>query len=130
MTVTQKRFRLPPKRTALMKFTGDLEGMEIEVRLDVPVGLFLDIQSMVEEGKAVQIFQRFAGDVLIAWNLEDETGQPVPATVAGMLSLPLAQANIIIQKWAEVVQGLSNPLGGASLNGGQSEPVPSGTMAP
>ena len=96
-----KGFRLQ-KRTARLVFSGDYEGAEVVVRLDVPVSVFLDIQDMVSNEEQLRIFDLFGKKVLEEWNLEDDDGQSLPATADGMKDIPLQFANLMIEQWVEV----------------------------
>jgi len=98
-----KGFRIQ-KRTARLVFSGDYEGAEVVVRLDVPVGVFIDIQDMVanDEQQSLQIFKVFGEKVLEEWNIEDDDGQTLPTNSQGMQKIPLQLANLIIEQWVEV----------------------------
>ena len=44
---TKKRFKLP-HRTALISFEGtDYDGAEVKIKLDVPMSLFLQMETMI-----------------------------------------------------------------------------------
>jgi len=47
---------------------------------------------------------------LMEWNLEDASGEPVPANGAGMLQIPLSLAMLIVQHWIEAVSAVPAPL--------------------
>ena len=104
-----KGFRLQ-KRTARLVFSGDYEGAEVVVRLDVPVSVFLDIQDMVSNEEQLRVFELFGKKVLEEWNVENDEGDSVPATADGMKDIPLEFANQIIQQWVEVSTQPSTPL--------------------
>ena len=104
-----KGFRLQ-KRTARLVFSGDYEGAEVVVRLDVPVSVFIEIQDLVSNEDQFRVFEVFGEKVLEEWNLEDDDGTPVAATAAGMQTIPLDFANTIIEKWVEVSTQPSIPL--------------------
>ena len=104
-----KGFRIQ-KSTARLVFAGDYEGAEIVVRLDVPVSVFIEIQDMVSNEQQLKVFELFGAKVLQEWNLENDDGNPVPATSDGMQTIPLDFANLIIEKWVEVSTQPSAPL--------------------
>ena len=124
-----KGFKLP-ERTALLRFHGDYEGAEATVRRDVPIGIMLDFMGAVSEGpddvgpeRAVEIlglYGKFAEAALMKWNLLDHKGQPIPATPEGMLKVPPAFGNLLIQQWVEVVVNPPVPLGEQLTNGATS----------
>jgi hypothetical protein len=105
-----KGFRLQ-KRTAKLVFSGDYDGAEVVVRLDVPVGVFINIQDLVANSEQLQVFNVFGDKVLTEWNLQDDDGQDIPATAEGMQEIPLSLANLMIEQWVEVTTQPSTPLG-------------------
>jgi hypothetical protein len=112
MVATQKAvngFKIP-KRTARLIFSGDYDGAEVVVRLDVPVATFLDIQNLVSDEEQLKVFELFGDKVLDEWNLEDEDGKPYPPTGLGMNAIPIHLANNILEQWVEVATKVPDPL--------------------
>jgi hypothetical protein len=116
MVATQKAvngfnqaFRIP-KRTARLVFINDYEGAEVVVRLDVPVGTFLQINDMVSHEQQLQVFEVFGEKILDSWNLSDDDGNTIEANGNGMNSIPIDLANQILQQWVEVAVQPSLPL--------------------
>ena len=105
-----KGFRIP-KRTATLILDGDYQGAEVVVRLDVPVGTFLEIQDLVAQEKQLHVFQVFGDSILDTWNLQDENDQGIPADGNGMQMIPIDLANIIVTEWSGVVTEPPDPLG-------------------
>ena len=105
-----KGFRLQ-KRTARLVFSNDYEGAEVVVRLDVPVGVFIEIQDMVANNDQLHVFEVFGEKFLEEWNIQDDDGQAIPATSDGIQAIPLDFANLIIEQWVEVCTNPSAPLG-------------------
>jgi hypothetical protein len=97
------------RRTALLVFEGDYEGLEIRTRLDVPLGLFLEIQTMVEANQSKDILEKFGNEILLNWNLQED-GNDIPADAEGVLQLPLELSTLLIEKWTEVVAKPDDPL--------------------
>ena len=97
------------RRTALLVFDGDYEGLEIRTRLDVPLGLFLEIQTMVEANQSKDILEKFGNEILLSWNLQEE-GKDISADAEGVLQLPLELSTLLIEKWTEVVAKPDDPL--------------------
>ena len=97
------------RRTALLVFDGDYEGLEIRTRLDVPLGLFLDIQTMAEANQSKDVLEKFGNEILLSWNLQEE-GNDVPANAEGIMQLPLELSTLLIEKWTEVVAKPEDPL--------------------
>ena len=97
------------RRTALLVFDGDYEGLEIRTRLDVPLGLFLEIQTMSEANQSKDVLEKFGNEILLSWNLQEE-GNDVPANAEGIMQLPLELSTLLIEKWTEVVAKPEDPL--------------------
>ena len=120
MVATQKAvkgFRIP-KRTARLVFVDTLyEGAEVVVRLDVPVGTFMEIQDLIAAEKQFQVFNLFGESILEDWNLHNDNGKELPATGQGMTALPIDLANTILQQWVEAAVQTPDPLD-LRLNGG------------
>lgn len=77
------------------------------------------------------VFEVFA-EALISWNLEDEDGSPVPATLEGVKAQDIDFLNVIITAWMERVAGISGPLAPASTVGSRSleASMPMETLSP
>tara|TARA_R110000765_G_scaffold137424_4_gene236954 strand:+ start:323 stop:655 length:333 start_codon:yes stop_codon:yes gene_type:complete len=103
-------FRLP-KKTARLLFHDDYEGAEVVVRLDVPLGRFLEIQDLIDDGKQLLVFEVFGESVIDDWNLQDNEGKPLPPNGTGMKGLPIELANLILTEWSEVAVQAPDPLG-------------------
>ena len=120
MVPTQKAvkgFRIP-KRTARLVFVDTLyEGAEVVVRLDVPVGTFMEIQDLIASDRQFQVFNLFGESILEGWNLHNDNGKELPATGQGMTALPIDLANTILQQWVEAAVQTPDPLD-LRLNGG------------
>jgi len=91
---------------------NDWEGAEIVVRLDIPVGVFLNIQDLVASDQQLRVFEVFGDKVLSSWNIEDEDGMVLEANGKGMNGIPIQLANLIVEQWVEVSTQPSLPLGG------------------
>ena len=112
-----KGYRIP-KRTARIVFDGgEYEGAEVRTQLDVPIGLFLEIQEMASSDQSLRVFERFGERALIDWNLLDDDGKAIPANGKGMLAIPIGLGNIIIEQWVEAVANPPAPLPRSSGNG-------------
>ena len=114
-----KRFKLPT-RTLRLVFDEDYGDADVVVKLDVPIGLFIEIQDMVEEGRQLDMFRAFGEKVLVSWNLDDEEGKPLPANAEGMHAITPQFGAMLIQQWAEVVANPPAPLAETSDNGSMS----------
>lgn len=125
-------FKYEP-RIAIMEFEEPYRGLEVRVRLDLPatrqlaILRQLDVLRKAETGTdvaapdRVQVF-RDQMELLISvtdgWNWEDADGSPVPMTVESLMDvIPGNLATSMLNKWAELVNGLSGPLGETSSSG-------------
>lgn len=120
-----------------LNFKDEYAGLEVAVK-SVPTGDLMDLMKMAvtlgSSGKDVKatdmdavssLFSGFAG-ALVSWNLEDEQGVAIPATLAGVNSLEFQFVVMVIMVWVEAVAGVSSDLGKASNSGGtfQGAPIP------
>ena len=106
----KKGFRIPDQ-TAHITFSGtDYDGAEIWVRLNVSFAHYIALREAAEGDDQARMAELFGTEVLMEWNLEDASGEPVPATGEGMLQIPLSLAMLIVQHWIEAVSGVEAPL--------------------
>lgn len=77
----------------------------------------LDLTQRAEDPAAQkELFTTFA-EQIVEWNLEDEADQPVPATVAGLLSQDFAFVMEIIGAWMKEISDVPVPLEPRSTSG-------------
>lgn len=125
----------PPRKRVRLRFPHH-QGLEV-VAKSVPLGTFLAITSLAESagteagtaldlgaameamGDIEELFSMFA-DALVEWNVEDEDGNPVPATLAGLRIQDVGFCLEILRAWMEAIGGVSAPLVPPSAVGGQS----------
>lgn len=124
----------PKRRTFVLRFEDDIyAGLVVKAR-SVKLRSFLRVATLVQMDannvqpedveKFTDLFREFA-KALVEWNLEDEdTGEPVPPTLDGILSQDTDFVMPIIKAWFDGIAGISSPLGVPSSNGGQSEVPP------
>ena len=109
MPQTKKGFRIPDQ-TAHITFSGtDYDGAEIWVRLNVSFAHYIALREAAEGDDQAKMAELFGSEVLMEWNLEDASGEPVPATGDGMLQIPLSLAMLIVQHWIEAVSAVPSP---------------------
>ena len=109
-------FRIP-ERTARLVFDGDYQGLEVVVRLNIPLGVFLHIQDLITKGETGETLKAFADVALLAWNMEDDGGQPIPAHAEGILRVDMDMATRIITEWHKVMVNPPDPLAVKSADG-------------
>ncbi len=110
------------------------EGLEVQAK-SIPSGDFIDLMDSAtkldltsksfsnDDLNAVKfLFEGFA-KALVSWNLEDEFGKAVPATLAGVRDQEFPFLMPIITAWMDAVAGVSADLGKES-GSGEIIPVP------
>lgn len=105
---------------------GEYEGLVVRVR-SVPVGQFMALADLADGidaesiagtsldeaaakfGQIGQLFEALA-DALIEWNVEDDDGQPVPATLEGLYRQDFDLVMFLVGEWIGAMGGISGPL--------------------
>lgn len=118
-------YRLQRKAYRL-RFQGtDLDGLEATVR-SLSTGQLLQLEAArlarAEGGKgsegATREMVELLASELMEWNAEDEdSGEPIPATLDGLLSQDLDVAMAIIAAWQQAMNGVPAPLSETSSGG-------------
>lgn len=95
-----------PKKTKTVPVTG-FDGVEIEVRTNPPVGIFLDSASTLQNAKDLSISEtvlalyNLLSATVISWNITDEDGQEIPCDLDGLKTLPfdflVAMADAVVE---------------------------------
>lgn len=116
------------KKVYKLVFTGEYEGLEVRAT-SMPLGEYMAIAKMMDMdtsnpdsqdlGQLDALFEKFA-NALVWWNLEDDNGQPIPATVAGLYTQDLEFVLTIIMQWVNAVTGVAAPLEQPSSSGSPS----------
>lgn len=114
-----------PRRDALLRFEGtDYDGAEIKCRLDISFADFFEFEKLRFAGEDVEkvrdLVRRFAEDILIEWNLEDDDGQPIPTSVKALFDQPPAFVLLLMQEWLSAIGRVPGPLAATSNNGSTS----------
>lgn len=113
------RFGKGKRGTVDLRFDADheLHGLEITVNKRVPAGVVISASSG-DMGEAIRLFAR----EVVAWNVEDESGNPVAPSVRSIGEhVGIDEMGEIIAAWSEVMTQPSTPLGQASNDGDTSE---------
>jgi hypothetical protein len=130
-------YRAPVKAYRLKFADEDMAGLEVTAR-SLPIGEFLklsDLAGLAQDDPAAmskgatETFRVLAG-ALMSWNLEDEQGQPVPATYEGIVSQDLDFVMKIVNAWMSAMTDVAPPLPGGSSGGVPSALEQSIPMAP
>lgn len=100
----------------------EYEGLEVTARsvsveeLLKITGLASQMTTKPDDKQVSELFGWF-GKRLVSWNLEDEDGKPVPATLNGLLAQEMGFVLKIIQAWVRAITGVSPPLQNGSSGG-------------
>lgn len=121
-------YRLEPKVYNL-KFE-DHPGFELTVR-SVKVGELLTIMKLAAslgektaDEQVRDLFGRFARQIT-GWNLEDEHGKKIPATLDGLLSLDdFGFVMSLVTAWVEAITGTKSPTAPAGGTPGLEASIP------
>jgi hypothetical protein len=121
-----------PKSTVyLLQFEGeDLAGLEVRMRAAKLGVLFIGpeafaVDERMQAGEkptaadleAVTFEFRSLADHLVSWNLDDDGGNPVPATLEGLKTLEVPLVARITKAWQSAMKEVPAPLSKRSSNG-------------
>lgn len=108
----------------------DLEGLEVTLRR-LPLGPYLELTGLGGESERNSVSEmiREFSKALISWNLEDETGEPVPATPEAVFAEDHEMMLAIANAWMDHMGGVAAPLEQSS-DAGEPSPEVSIPMEP
>lgn len=98
-------------------------GLEIKAK-SIPTGLFLKMMRQAELtdeekiGRSEELIKLFAKSI-VAWNLEDENGKPVPKTITGLETQDFDFLMLLVSTWIDAVSGVDESLEKKSNSGDQ-----------
>lgn len=111
-------FHLKPKNIVLQfDETTEYAGFECTIS-GMNLGEYMEVLRLDEVTTGVLDSQvkRFA-DSLISWNLEDEQGNPIPATPEQVFQQDMDFMLHVATKWLDAIHGVSAPLDQTSPDG-------------
>jgi hypothetical protein len=108
----------PRPRVFRLEFAeADMAGLFIRVRAGASLRQVFEWGFGHVDGlpprEVVQVFREFA-DRIVEWNVLSPTGERVPATFEGLLTLDEDFVMRLIRGWRQALTGVSAPLGKAS----------------
>lgn len=79
----------------------------------------MDKAPLSKEGRTqrLALYEAFA-EVLVSWNVETRTGEPVPATIDGLLSQPAPLVSAIVDEWLTRAGTVAPPLSSSESTDG------------
>lgn len=107
------------------------DGLEVRMR-SISIDQFVELNTLVTSGGKLleesaeaaeartRMYELLASGI-VEWNLDDEAGVPVPATVDGLRAQDAAFVIALAHAWLSAVAGVPAPLGGPSPDGQPSE---------
>ena len=107
-----------------LKFVDpDMEGLEVTVRM-TSIGATLEHQARekaakdADDGAALSKLRvDQLAQMLVEWNLEDDDGQPVPATAEGVMAQDMKFIVYLLNTANDAIYGISDPLDESSTSG-------------
>ena len=113
----------------------DLHGLEVATKglsveatfemASLAAGLAAESSTEAKVATANKLFAGFA-DRLVSWNLQEDDGSPVPATLAGVQDQDMSFMISLISTWMDAVSSVDTPLPPASANG--QSPAPEASL--
>lgn len=126
-------FKRNPKIYRLKWEDGDYAGLEVNIR-SLTMGQLIEAKSgKSASGKdGLEGTVELLADRILDWNLEDEDGTPVPATLEAMKGEDDDLILDIINRWMEAVSGVPAPLDETSNSGeiSQVASIPTEALSP
>jgi hypothetical protein len=116
----RKRYRLRFEGTSLDGLVVVMESVQIATMLQIAEMASLADELTPEGLQSLGVMFELLAEALIEWNLEEEDGTPVPATIDGVKSLDLGDAMLLIKEWMGAIGGVDRPLDQGSTGGGPS----------
>ena len=131
----------PQRKVYRLRFADpDMAGLIVQAR-SAPIGQFLGLAGLadlqrdqVSAGDMARVDELLTGfaDCLVEWNLEDEQGAAVPATLEGVRAQETDFILRVVFAWIEAVASVPGPLGAGSSDGGRSveQSIPMEPLSP
>ena len=130
------------RRVYRLRFEDEeLDGLVVKVR-SASVGRLLEFMRYLagisnddltaeDVERFANLFEMFA-EVLVEWNVQDEDGEPVPATLEGVRTQDADFVMGIMRVWFQAVTTAPAPLPATSSDGGPSvvPPLPMEPLSP
>lgn len=100
-------FRLD-RTYALRWDAGDLEGLEVDMR-STSVGTLVEVKKLRASADEDRLAEILVSHIK-RWNLEDEQGEPLPVSVASLMSQESVLLAAVAREWYLAAAGVSAPL--------------------
>ena len=118
----------PPVAIYALDFSGTrYAGLQVKIReqslgdllstLDAAAAADMNSPTAEDAHAVKKVFTDLA-DNIVSWNVEEDDGTPVPATLEGLRRYGTSFANAIVQAWRQAMSEVDAPLGSGSSSGG------------
>ena len=110
-----------PRRQARITFEEghDYYGAEVTLNLDVPMAFLFEFERTRAADTEAAV-RMFVESILAEWNVEDDAGQPIPATYDGAKTQPPAFIRALMDRWVTEGTAAPAPLEQTSSDSGTS----------
>lgn len=116
-------YRKVPTIYELVFEDGDLQGLVVRMK-SIKLGRVRRLVQVTEGADDDQVLDNgleemlgLFADGLVSWNLEEEDGTPVPATLEGIEDQEAGLVLTILRRWLNAMTGVSHDLGKDSTSG-------------
>lgn len=107
-------------RIYTLTFDKELEGLIVRMK-GLKLGQMRALMAILDDkdSRTLEGLPPFIAKHIVSWNLEDEQGEPIPATEAGLDELDVDELLAISSRWMDELVGVQDDLGKDSPSGEQ-----------
>lgn len=107
-------------RIYTLTFDKELEGLIVRMK-GLKLGQMRALMTILDDkdSRTLEGLPPFIAKHIVSWNLEDEQGEPIPATEAGLDELDVDELLAISSRWMDELVGVQDDLGKDSPSGEQ-----------
>lgn len=107
-------------RIYTLTFDKELEGLIVRMK-GLKLGQMRALMTILDDkdSRTLEELPPFIAKHIVSWNLEDEQGEPIPATEAGLDELDVDELLTISSRWMDELVGVQDDLGKDSPSGEQ-----------
>lgn len=116
---------VPPTTIYRLEFEGNYAGLEVRMRA-TKLGTIFEAQGLMDidpanlrpedAEKGVRLIEIVA-DHLVSWNIEDDDGTQVPASLEGLKLQEMPMIGLIFAEWQKAMTEVPGPLSRPSSSG-------------
>tara|TARA_Y100000310_G_C20636520_1_gene791471 strand:+ start:1136 stop:1561 length:426 start_codon:yes stop_codon:yes gene_type:complete len=113
----KKRVKLKRRTLTLQFEDSDFQGVEVVCDRSASLDTVMGVQSAAAEGDLEEMFRLLGGEVIQSWNIDDDGGNPIPATIEGVRQVDMELLLKISREWSMALGAVDAPLEPESNNG-------------